>query len=116
MPALTEPVESCSVVGNAVCRSASVAGGTKDGSTDQTAESSATLTWCVSLRSTSVKASVPVGTGVVVSSAVDPVISGCSATDADSGPLVIAGASLAPVTVTETVCVALVETSLTLTL
>ena len=115
-PPLPVPVESCSAVVSAVCRSASVFEGTNDGLADHTAESSATLTLCASERSTSVKASVPAGTELVVSSALDPVTPGCSATVADSGPLVTVTASLAPVTVTDTVCVEVVEASLTATL
>ena len=83
---------------------------------DKTAEATATLTECVSVKSTSVKPNVPVGTGLDVSSDVEPVTFACSAAVADPGPLVIVGASLAPVTTTDTVCVALVEASLTLTL
>ena len=59
------------------------------------------------------KASVCTG---VVSGVGDPTVLGCSVTDADSGPLVIATASLAPVMVSSTVWVELVEPSLTLTL
>ena len=62
------------------------------------------------------KFSVPVGLGLVVSGVLEFVTPACSASDADSGALVIATASLAPVTTTETVCVELVEPSLTLTL
>src|SRR5882724_6888090 len=92
-----EPVESCNVVCSAACRSASVSGGIRP-PLDQTAESTATLTEWLSLRSTSEKLRVPVGTGLVVSSVDDPVKFGCSATEPDSGPLVTTTASLAPVT------------------
>jgi hypothetical protein len=51
-----------------------------------------------------------------VSGVDEPVVFTCSATDVDSGPPVIATASLAPVIVTETVWLALVEASLTPTL
>ena len=114
-PPFPEPMESCSVVISAVCKSENVSPGMKK-PPDQTAESTATLTEWLSLRSTSEKLSVPVGSGLVVSSELDPLTPGCSATEADPGPLVIAVASLAPVTVTVTVCVEVVEASLTATL
>jgi hypothetical protein len=113
IPPAPEPVESCSAVASAFCRSASVSPGTKLGSADQIAESSDTLTEWASDRSTSAKLSVPVDE---VSSAVEPDVFGCSATVADPGPLVMATASLVPVMTTETVWLALVELSLTLTL
>src|SRR5665213_2761883 len=89
------PLESCSVVDSAASRSASVATG-MFAPPDQTADATDTATVWVSLRSTSVKFSVPLGTGLVVSCTDDPVVLGNSARDADSGPLVIIGASLVP--------------------
>ena len=114
-PPAPVPVESCRVVESAEARSSAVSPGTPP-PVDQTAEFTETLTEWVSDRSTSVKFSVPVGSGVVVSSAVDPVVFACSVSEADSGPLVMVGASLAPVISTETVWLSLVEASLTLTL
>src|SRR3954470_24411522 len=115
MPPDPEPVESCSVVANAASRSASVEPGMVP-PLDHSADATDTPTVCMSLRSTSLKLSVPVGTGVVESSEDDPLTPVCSATEPDSGPLVIATASLAPVMTTETVWLALVELSLTSTL
>ena len=109
-------MESCSAVISAVCRAPSVSAGTKPELADQTAEFSATLTECTSLRSTSAKFKAPVGSGLVVSSDVEPVTSGCSASEAEPGPLVIATASLAPVMTTDTVCARLVAASLTVIL
>ena len=97
----------------ALCRSLSVWPGTKSGFADHTAESSATLTLWASARSTSVKASVCTG---VVSGVGDPTVSGCSVSDADCGPLVIATGSLEPVMSTSNVWVAVAEPSLTVTL
>ena len=82
---------------------------------DQTAELTATPTEWVSFRSTSVNASVPVGTGLVLSSDVEPVTPTCSETEPDWGPLVTATASLAPVMTTETAWVDVVLPSLMLT-
>lgn len=65
------------------------------------------------MRSASVKLSVP---GLDVSSAGDPVMSGCSATVPNSGPLVIVTSSLAPTAVTVTVWAELVLASETVTL
>src|SRR5689334_22352341 len=103
-PPEPEPVESCKVVASAASRSAWVASGTA-APADHEEEATATLTVWVSLRSTSLKLSVPVGTGVVESREDDPLTPACSSTEPDSGPLVIATASLAPVTTTETVWV-----------
>src|SRR6185312_5919757 len=116
MPPEPEPAESCRTVASAVCRSFRVSGGTKVGSTDQFADVRVMATEWTSLRSTSVKFNVPVGSGLVVLSDVDPVTPGCSASEAEPGPLVIATASLAPVMTTDTACVELVAASLTLIL
>jgi hypothetical protein len=110
------PVESCSAVISAVCRAPIVSAGTKPELADQTAEFSVTPIECTSLRSTSAKFKAPVGSGLVVSSDVDPVTPGCSASEAEPGPLVIATASFAPVMTTDTTCVELVAASLTLIL
>ena len=59
--------------------------------------------------------SVPVGTGLVESGAEEPNMSGCSATDAEPGPLFMVTASFAPTAVIVTVCVELVVASETLT-
>src|SRR5579871_2785444 len=80
------PVESFSVVAKADCKSVSVWNGRTNGLTDHTAESRFTATVWVSLRSASVKLSVP---GADVSGVDDPVALGCSATVPDSAPLVI---------------------------
>src|SRR5215472_18116813 len=107
-----DPFESCRDVVSADCKSCSVWSGT-NGPPDQVAESTATLTECVSARSTSVKSRVCVG---VVSGVVEPVMLTCSATPSDCGPLVIVTGSLEPVMTSSTVWVALLEASLTFTL
>src|SRR4051794_11272903 len=92
-PPKPDPLESCRVVVSAVWRSLIVWPGMKS-PPDQTADDTATCTVWVSLKSTSPKLSVPVGTGLVASGVEEPLTPGCSATAADSGPLVTTGASL----------------------
>ena len=97
-------------------RSSFEMGDPSSGAADHTADSTATPTMWMSLRSTSEKLSVPVGTGLVEFGALDPLVSANSVIDAAPGPLVTTVASFAPSTVTVTVCVDWVEPSLTLTL
>src|SRR5262245_12474729 len=111
-PPEPEPVESLSVVSSAVT-SASIVACEMSPPLDQTYDVSWTPTVCMSLKSTSSNASVPVGTGLVLFCSVDPVTSANSVSEADSGPLVTTTASFAPSIVIVTVCDALEGPSLT---
>src|ERR1700744_3986251 len=106
------PAESLSVVASAVCAALSVPAGTLE-PPDHTAEARLDDAVCVSPVSESVNVRVPVG---VVSRLGDPVVSACSATEPESGPLVNTGALLVPRIVIVTVCVAVApEGSVTFT-